>query len=80
MVGEVKNLDFGAKFPDFYLLAMNSKVYETLWGSKKTCQGLVLASFGLENLLTLSDVVHLRYTLKSPEETEIFQHQGSHPR
>ena len=37
MVGEVKNLDFGAKFPDFYLLAMNSKVYETLWGSKKTC-------------------------------------------
>lgn len=67
MVGEVKNLDFGAKFPDFYLLAMNSKVYETLWGSKKTCQGLVLASFGLENLLTLSDVVHLRYTLKSPE-------------
>ena len=67
LVGEVKNLDFGVKFPDFYLLAMNSKVYETLWGSKKTCQGLVLASFGLKNLLTLSAVVRLRYTLKSPE-------------
>lgn len=68
MVGEVKNLDFGVKFPDFYLLAMNSKVYETLWGPKKTCQGLQLANFGLENLLTFSAVVHLRYTPKSPED------------
>ena len=61
-------MDFGVKFPDFYLLAMNSEVYKTLWGPKKTCQGLLLANFGLENLLTFSGVVHLGYALKSPED------------
>lgn len=49
-VKEVKNPDFGAKFPYFYLMAMNSKYYKILWGPKKTYQELLLAHFGLENL------------------------------
>lgn len=57
MVGKkVRNPEFGVKCPDFYLVAMNSNFYNTLWGPKKHAgepgwaHGRLPASFGLEIL------------------------------